>query len=200
MTPLDRMLAFIRKTETGTDGPRSYITLYGHHKLDPPLTEWTLDQAIAAGPEWTRKHGSSAAGAYQFMRATLMDLKRSYGLMGFMPLNPEAQDKLATYLLRRRGWDAFLTGEMRVVDFAKRLAMEWASFPVLEPCQGGSRWVTRGQSYYAGDGLNKALVSAAELEAFLHSLRHREPEPVPAPEPPLTFWQRIAAFVRGIFA
>ncbi len=35
--------------------------------------------------------------------------------------------------------------------------MEWASLPVLADSQGDRQRIRRGQSYYAGDGLNRAL-------------------------------------------
>jgi hypothetical protein len=54
--------------------------------------------------------------------------------------------------------------------------------------KGGSRTVTRGQSFYAGDGLNKALVSAEDVEKALVVARAQPieaPIAVATPEPPL---------------
>jgi hypothetical protein len=45
--------------------------------------------------------------------------------------------------------------------------MEWASVPVFSVIKGQKRKVTRGQSYYAGDGINKALTKPEAVEAIL---------------------------------
>lgn len=175
------LLAFIRATETGFSDERAYTTMYAHKKISPVLTEMTLDQAIAAGPTWTRKHKSSAAGAYQFMNATLKDLKSSLGLSGSMLLTPFEQDQMGYALLKRRGFLKFLSGEMPLVEFAENLAKEWASFPVLTATQGAHGKVKRGQSYYAGDALNKALVKPEQIEALLDKVRRGTAPVAPSP-------------------
>src|SRR6185312_4179042 len=107
--------------------------------------------------------GSSAAGRYQFMRATLLGLRSELNLRGSQLL----QDRLGYHLLLRRGYDDFMAGKISRTEFGKRLAQEWASFPVLTVCKGAHRQLNRGQSYYAGDGLNKALVKPEKVEAVL---------------------------------
>jgi len=73
-----------------------------------------------------------------------------------------------------------------VKDFALNLAKEWASFPVLAETFGQKRKVTRGQSYYAGDGVNKALVPPGDVEAVLAEVLNEiarsaiPPKPTPA--------------------
>jgi hypothetical protein len=69
-----------------------------------------------------------------------------------------------------RGYDKFVNRQISVTQFGKALAQEWASFPVLANCQGAHRAVTRGQSYYVGDGMNKALVSPQEVERCLREV------------------------------
>ncbi len=55
--------------------------------------------------------------------------------------------------------------------------MEWASLPVLTATKGAHRQVVRGQSYYAGDGLNKSLVKPERVEDVLRAVRTgRAPE------------------------
>lgn len=186
-----RLLDFIGATEA----PRGYGTIYGNNqaKLPKPLTQFTLDQVIRAQPSWTRKFGSSAAGRYQFMKNTLdakdtlKDLRGELHLTGKELFDAALQDRMAMHLLRRRGWDMFVSGAIDRTEFGKRLAMEWASFPVLAPVKGAHRMLKRGQSFYAGDKLNKALVSPAAVEAMLDdvlSLARRQPEPK-APPPPV---------------
>lgn len=70
------LLDFIREAEVGSKGRASYDVIYGHNqgKLTKPLTEMTIAEVIRAQKGWARAHGSSAAGGYQFMRATLTGL------------------------------------------------------------------------------------------------------------------------------
>lgn len=174
------------------EAPRGYDTIYGNNqaKLAKPLTTMTLDEVIAAGPGWTKAYGSSAAGRYQFMNATLKDLKKELGLRGTQILGANLQDRLAYHLLKRRGYDDFMAGTIGAIRFAGLLAREWASLPVLVNGAGAHRSVVRGQSYYAGDGLNKSLVKPEAVEALLAKVRAgpaipATPQAPPASAPPL---------------
>lgn len=185
------ILDLIRKTEVGTADRAGYDVIYGHKqgKLPKPLTSMTLDEIQEAQRNWSRHHGSSAAGAYQFMRATLKGLMAELGLKGSQRLDPDLQDRLAYHLLKRRGYQSFISGKMTLVEFGNRLAMEWASFPVLVTVQGQKRRVHRSESYYAGDGKNKALIKPEDVEAVLRRALDlskpkpaEQPKPTPAPE------------------
>lgn len=198
------LLDFMREIETGKKGREAYDVLYGHRHIPKPLTTMTLDAVIAAGPSWSRAHGSSAAGGYQFMNATLKDLKRELGLSGTQILDPNLQDRLAYHLLKRRGYESYMAGKIDRTEFGKRLAMEWASMPVLAACKGAHRTLKRGQSYYAGDALNKSLVAPERFEAVLDAAKtaSRQPDdpgPVsrPQPSPP---GRKAATFSWGGFA
>lgn len=196
------ILDFIRKTEVGTADRSGYDVIYGHkqHKLKVPLTSMTLDEIQAAQRNWSRHHGSSAAGGYQFMRATLRGLMAELGLRGSQKLDPDLQDRLAYHLLKRRGYTDFVAGKISRTEFGKRLAQEWASFPVLAPTQGGSRKVQRGQSYYAGDGLNKALVKPEAIEQLLAKVQKLTTAPRPSPSGTEAVQPSDAGVNRGIIA
>ncbi len=197
--PAMALLDFIRRTETGKAPPECHEVIYGHnqHKLKKPLTTMTIGEIVDAGPSWTKRFGSSAAGGLQFMRATLQGLAADYSsdINGATVFTGDIQDRLGYALLLRRGYAAFMAGRIARTEFGKRLAMEWASFPVLADCQGSERAVHRGQSYYAGDGLNKALVDPRKVEAVLdivlkmgaggeaNDLPENVPVPTPRPEP-----------------
>ncbi|GJD65193.1 hypothetical protein [Methylobacterium frigidaeris] len=182
------LLDFIGQTEA----PKGYGTIYanGQVKLGIDITTWTLDQVQAAQPSWTKRFGSSAAGRYQFMRntldtpGTLADIEGEMGLSGAERFDADLQDRMAMHLLRRRGWDSYVAGRLTLQGFALALAKEWASFPVLSSTKGGSRAVVRGQSYYAGDGLNKALVKPEAIEAILAKALAAERSAVPPAPPP----------------
>ncbi|MFU0503669.1 lysozyme family protein [Pseudaminobacter sp. NGMCC 1.201702] len=168
------------------EAPQGYGTIYANkqHKLAKPLTSMTLGDVVDAQPGWSKNHGSSAAGRYQFMKATLIDLSRELGLRGNQIFDADLQDRLAFHLLKRRGYEGFMAGQISHTEFGRRLAMEWASLPVLAATKGGSRTVKRGQSFYAGDGLNKSLVKPETVEALLDRVRALASKPAPPPTPP----------------
>lgn len=152
------------------EAPAGYGTIYGNKqgKLTKPITSMTLDELIANQAGFTKAFGSSASGRYQFMRATLQGLKTEQKLTGGELFTPDLQDRLAFALLKRRGYAAFIAGTLSRTAFGDQIAMEWASFPVLSASRKGAhRTVTRGQTYYAGDGLNKVLIHPEAVEYVL---------------------------------
>lgn len=181
------LLDFIRKTEVGTEARRGYDIIYSNkqHLLPKPITTMTVAELQGHQRKgWPAR--STASGGYQFMRATLAGLRKELGLGDGQIFNPDLQDRLGYHLLKRRGYEAFMAGKMSQTEFGKRLAMEWASFPVLADTKGQKRTVRRGQSYYAGDGLNKALVSPGAVEDVLYRVKAAGdaiPTPTPRPDP-----------------
>lgn len=167
--PARRILDFIGSKEA----PRGYDTVFGNHmdRMPKPLTTMTVDEVIAQGKWRTDTFGSSAAGRYHFMRATLASLKQTERLTGREVMTAAMQDRLGYALLLRRGYAKFMAGQLSVVGFGLALAQEWASFPVLATTKGAHRQVKRGQTYYLGDGLNKVLATAGEVEAVLNQVR-----------------------------
>lgn len=159
----------------GIEAPRGYATIYnnGQDRLKVDITTWTLDKVEAEQPFFTKMLGSSASGRYQFMRDTLdkpgtvQDIEGEMGLSGKELFTPDLQDRMAMHLLRRRGWDGFVSGRMSLEAFALSLAKEWASLPVLADTKGARRKVVRGESYYAGDGKNKSLTKAGAFADVL---------------------------------
>lgn len=183
------LLDAIGEIETGRKGHEGYDVIFAHAqaKLPKPITQMTIAELQGHQAKgWPAK--STASGRYQFMRATLGDLRNQLGLRDGQVFNPELQDRLGYHLLKRRGYDEFMAGKIGVTEFGKRLAQEWASFPVLAATKGGSRNVVRGQSYYAGDGLNKSLVTPERIETLLASVAALKgvdapSTPTPAPKP-----------------
>lgn len=219
--PAAMLLDFIRQTEVSRQDRASYDVIYANKqdRLPKPLTSMTIGEVVDAQRSWSKNHGSSAAGGYQFMRATLQGLAAELGLSGSQRLDPDLQDRLGFHLLKRRGYEAFMAGSISRTEFGKRLAQEWASFPVLAPTKGGTRQVQRGQSFYAGDGLNKALVKPETVEALLDRVKaaaaaagdfasapKAAPAPSPAPKPQPTpaappggFWASLFAAIANLF-
>jgi hypothetical protein len=144
----------------------------------------TLAEVQKAQSTWTRRFKSPAAGAAQFMRATLKGLIEELKLSASQKFDGDLQDRLGYHLLKRRGYEAFMAGKISRTEFGKRLAIEWASLPVLKATKGAKLSVKRGQSYYAGDGLNKALVAPAAVEAMLDQVKGIKTAPVVQPLDP----------------
>jgi muramidase (phage lysozyme) len=219
------LLDWISHVETGwKDGNRGYDTIFGHRQKNlaalktKPITKRTVDEWIATMPWWGGR--SSASGRYQFMKATLKDLKAQLGLRGAQVMDENLQDRLGYHLLRRRGYDKWISGQMSDADFSTNLAKEWASLPVLKAMKGHHRTITRGQSYYVGDALNKSLVKPEKFEQALREARvasrtpRKEPDvvtPIPAPivipspgdpskEPPAIPWFQSPVFTGALTA
>lgn len=167
------LLDFIRMTEVGRTDRASYDVIYGHNqnKLSNKITSMTVGELVDAQANFTKRFKSSASGGYQFMRKTLQDLSRELRLSGKQMFDPDLQDRLGYHLLKRRGYEEFMAGKITMTEFGKRLAMEWASFPVLAATKGQHIQLKRGQSYYDGDALNKALVDPGKVEEVLRRVK-----------------------------
>ncbi len=189
------LLDFIGRAETGKTGREAYDVLVFHQqsKLPKPLTSYTISELLAAQKTWGstgwtvkgKRMRGSASGKYQIIRKTLAGLVAQLDLPGATKFSPDVQDRLGYALLTARGWQAFTSGQVTPAAFALQLAKEWASMPLLSTVKGATRTITRGQSYYAGDGVNKSQVRADELEAILTKVR--PPRATEAPAAPSPF-------------
>lgn len=89
------------------------------------LSDMTINEVIAWQREYGPKHGSSAAGRYQFMPNTLEGLKTNMGLTGNEKFSPEMQDRLAIELMREKGLDDLVRGGGNVNQFVDGIAEIW---------------------------------------------------------------------------
>jgi len=159
------------------EAPAGYGTLYGNNQdnFARSLITMTLSEVINTGPLWRKLYRSPACGRYQFMTPTLLRLRDRLGLHGTELFDSSLQDRLGYELLRIRGYERYVAGELSKVEFGLALAKEWASLPVLQDCPGAHRVVRRGETYYAGDGLNRALVAPQSVEELLTTILHPAP-------------------------
>lgn len=157
------LLDFISEKESGGH----YDVIIGNHQgsLTKPITSMTMQELASAQHAWAKKWGSSAAGRYQEMSGTIASLPTLWRPTDHF--TPDLQDRIAYALLKRRGYAEFMARKMATVEFGRRLAMEWASLPMLADGQGAHGHVKRGHSYYDGDGKNAALVTPEKVEAVL---------------------------------
>jgi muramidase (phage lysozyme) len=145
-----------------------YDIIYGGEIVDG-ITEMTIAQAAKRAGD--RGDGKNyAVGKYQFI--TLTKQAEAAGLDPqkdkFSPAN---QDKIAIHLIEKKRKITKQMAKKNPTEAAKRLAMEWAGLPVLKDTKGHKKDVTRGQSYYAGDGVNKATVTPEAVEASFQKLQ-----------------------------
>ena len=150
------LLDLIGQHESGGN----YNIVWGGNSYN--LTGSTIDQVLNLQQSFISKGAkSSAVGKYQFIRKTLLGLKSELRIDGSTLFNQSLQDRLALHLLKKRGLDKYLQGKISESTFMRNISMEWASFPKD----------TGGQSYYAGDGLNKAGVSPSTVIAALRQVK-----------------------------
>lgn len=131
---------------------------YNQNKYGWTPTEMTISEVRDAQRQLASDTGSSAFGKYQIMGYTLDDAIEALGLSGDEKFTAELQDKIAVdYLLKRRGYNQWIRGEISNEQFLNNLAKEWASVPT-----------TAGVSFYAGDSMNnKATGAGAKLASFV---------------------------------
>ena len=184
--PLKALLDAIRKHEA----PKGYGQIYGGAKGVSKATDvsrFTLDEVLAFQKKMLANgSASTACGGYQFIRATLMGTILEMGLGGNDVWTPALQDRMALHLIEKRGLSKFQAGRMTREEFANSLAKEWASLPVVTKIKGQKRMVEPGETFYAGDGLNRALLHPSVILNLLDAIAKPVGgvSPVPAPTPP----------------
>ena len=170
------------------EAPKGYGQIYSGAKgvsKNADVSKMTLDGVLLFQAQMKDKgSASTACGGYQFLRKTLKATIQGMGLNGNEVWTPELQDRMALYLVEQRGLPRFLSGRISRTEFANNLAKEWASLPVVSTVQGGSRIVNRGQSFYAGDGLNKSFHKPAVIESLLDAIKAQKEAPTAPPMSP----------------
>ena len=201
MSYVKPLLDFIAKPESGGDYNIVWGGIKRKDKPPKPLVVMTIQEVLDWQDRIDPHYMSEAAGRYQIMEDTLRGLYKSAGLTAKSLFNEDNQDKLATQLLRRRGLEQYMSGQISANKFANSLAKEWASLPVVT----GPKI---GRSYYSGDGLNKSHVSVSDFVAAVQGIRREAELPV-RPDAPVVHklpeeqsqgvWTAIMAALRVAF-
>jgi lysozyme len=149
-TQIAAMLSAIKQAEGTAQRADPYRVCFSYrHTIasfadHPAVTkEWSgepLSDAMCKGAGLGPGCVSTAAGAYQIIKPTWLNLKSKLGLTDF---SPASQDAAATELLRQRG----ALARLEVGDFAGAVAKakkEWASLPGAGYGQGerSIAWLT----------------------------------------------------------
>lgn len=129
------------------------------------FTQMSVNEVLAWQKQFVEQGSpSSAVGRYQFIDSTLQGLVRELNIDENAKFDAVLQDRLANRLLERRGVREYVDNKMSRQEFAHNLSKEWAALPK-------TIGENPEQSYYAGDGLNKARLSVEELYAGIESVR-----------------------------
>lgn len=160
----------------GTDKGRGYNETLGYGAYtggNVTLVNMTLDQIDALQTKMLKhpknKLRSSALGRYQIVRTTRREIEEVLRLNRSQLFNADMQDRMACYLLGKRGIDKWLAGRLSTETLLTNLAMEWASLPKSD-----------GKGYYDGQ---RASVTVPQVMAALAEVRRRHNEGQPANMP-----------------
>lgn len=190
---IKNLLDFIAKPESGGDYNVVWGKIRPAHRSRIPLTKMTIGQVLAWQDSIDALYMSEASGRYQIMEDTLRGLYRQAGLSATDLYDERNQDRLALQLLKRRGLDRYLSGVIDYKQFAQKLSMEWASLPAVTIDRNGRP--ATGQSYYAGDGLNKSHVSISSFLGVVRALNVATTQSPKSPARHVGFW----AWLRFLF-
>lgn len=152
------------------EAPKGYDQVYGGIRASDrpkrPITTMTVGEVLAWQESIDHKYNSEAAGRYQIMEDTLAGLVSEGHVSLGTKFNKRTQDRLAEVLANRRGLSKYRKGQITAEEFAHNLSKEWASLPAIFSDKRGRK--ATGQSYYAGDGLNRSHVS---INSILDAVR-----------------------------
>jgi hypothetical protein len=176
-----KLLDFIAKGEANKKGD-PYASVYPSSS-EPRLPQMTLDQVRQYQSQRLRAgFKSSAVGRYQFISSTLEEVIKKSGLSRDTRFSSSVQDFLILVRLKvTRGLEEWKAGTLQYrspnndISFQIKLAQEFASIPVPIPTQGAKIYLSKGQSYYAGDGLNSAHHNAEVCLRELATIRGAGP-------------------------
>lgn len=173
------LLDLIANTE-GTQRRRNYneTLAYGAYTGgDVNLVEMTLREIDDLQTKMLKhpknKFRSSALGRYQIVRTTLREIKQALNLSDDMLFDADMQDRMACYLLGKRGIDKYLAGRLKEDTLINNLAQEWASLPTTE-----------NKGYYDGQRAHTSVDMVRSTLALVKR-RHEEEQPkqVVVPDP-----------------
>lgn len=158
--------ADLLNTIAKVESRHNYNAYFGNpNNTSIQFTEMTVNEVMTWQKQFIEQGSpSSAVGRYQFIDSTLLGLVRELKIDKNAKFDATLQDKLAVALLERRGIREYVENKISREEFAHSLSKEWAALPKVIG-------ENPEQSYYAGDGLNKAQVSVDEVFASIETVR-----------------------------
>ena len=143
------------------------------------LVSMTLDEVDKLQTGMLRhpsnKLNSSAVGRYQIIRTTKRDIQNALRLNRQSKFDADMQDRMACFLLGKRGIDKWLDGRMKEETLVNGLSAEWASLPKWG---GGGTYATAGK----GDAhvAQNSRVSVSDVRSALSEVKKRRDKAQPA--------------------
>lgn len=134
------------------------------------FTDMTLDEVLAWQTAYVQQGSpSNAVGRYQIIQPTLEHLIARLHLNHSAKFDESLQDKLAIALIEQRGAVDFIKQSISAEDFSHNLSQEWAALPRIKGEQPNA-------SYYAGDGVNKALIDSRAVLGAVDEFKQKAKE------------------------
>lgn len=158
--------ADLLNTIAKVESKHNYNAYFGNSaNTSVKFTDMTVNEVLAWQKQFVEQgNASSAVGRYQFIDSTLQGLVRQLNIDGNTKFDEALQDRLAVALLERRGIREYVDNKISREEFAHNLSKEWAALPRVIGDNPE-------QSYYAGDGLNKAQLGVDEVYASIATVR-----------------------------
>ncbi len=161
----ERLLGLIASVES-KNNYNAYFGNAANSSID--FTAMTVADVM----HWQAEHvaqgnASNAVGRYQIISGTLSGLVSRLNIDPSAKFDQPLQDRMAIALLERRGAERYVNKELTQEEFAANLAKEWAALPSVTGADPQA-------SYYAGDGLNKSLVSVDKVLSAIEPIRAQE--------------------------
>ena len=137
---------------------------------EKPLTEMTVEEIM----RYQGDNKGPAAGAGQIKFDTLQYLIDYGTIQPTDVFTVETQDKAHSRLLDRRGFQAWVSGEMSNTDFGQNVAKEYAGIPLLADEEVNGVLRPRGSSRYGGS--NVARIGLDDWEGLLATAKTATPD------------------------
>lgn len=165
-------LGQIMKKAEGDYGVVNTGKRHGYRAARVNLEGMTVAQVMAA----QARGDFNAAGRYQIIGSTMRDAAKTLGLSGNEMFDKKMQDRIfVEYLLKHKRkaiWN-YIHGKSDNLNAAMlAMSQEWASFAAPAGAKTHRGLISDGNmSFHAGNGVDKASVSAAQSAAMLQQLR-----------------------------
>ncbi len=154
------ILDYLKPIEGGPNGYSAYQGDYLDEKQSADFTNMSIKGVL----DWQRRNKNKAVGMFQFKPETLKETIDKLGIDESEKFTPELQDRITIELLNRAGYGDFLRDPKKNKDkFSNGLAKTWASVPLIKA--DGTK--NAGESYYEGQGSNKAKGDGEKLNLML---------------------------------
>ena len=144
------------RTFLASESSGNWNAWFGNSGNTEDLSQLTIGDILKRQAE----PGNDAAGLIQIVPGTLKGMVRDYGYSEDTKFTPQVQTEMALFLMKEKGLDKWINGEMTDGAFADNLAKVWAGLKT-----------SSGKGVYDGDGVNGASQSHDVSVSQLQQLR-----------------------------